>query len=416
MGSRGKALLGVSALALSLIALFALLGYNQTWQLWNIPTMSPPFADLRVITHGADSAAKGLDPLISNPGDPWGRPLNYPRIWQSLYLAGINKSHTIALGTAIIACFLAGVILILPNPSNKTLALTMGALISPATLLGIERANIDLLIFFLVCIAIYAARKSATAASAIIILSTGLKLFPVFGLTLLLRLQKRDFARHASIALAALSTYIAAMWPELRLISKATPRATDLSYGINVAWMHMKNLDHSLGLLSLTASYGLIILAVYLAIIACRRSSASGLDDRTGAPFSLDSFRAGAGIYIGTFLLGNNWDYRLMFLILVIPQLHLWTTSTTREIRWCSKAAICVLFTSMWYLVISKLWAKLASGLILAFPTARLIPWLFDELSNWSLFLLLTYLFVLTLPKWAKDFARTQYRPTNRST
>jgi len=116
--------------------------------------MSPAFADLRVITHGADAVAMGMDPLINNPGDPWGRPLNYPRIWQSLYSIGINKSHTVGLGVGIILCFLAGVVMVLPNVSNKTIALVIGALVSPAILLGVERGNIDLFIFFLAALTI----------------------------------------------------------------------------------------------------------------------------------------------------------------------------------------------------------------------------------------------------------------------
>lgn len=32
----------------------------------------------------------------------------------------------------------------------------------------------------------------------------------------------------------------------------------------------------------------------------------------------------------------------------------------------------------------------------------KIIPWLFDELFDWSLFFLLTYLFFLALPEWAK--------------
>lgn len=33
------------------------------------------------------------------------------------------------------------------------------------------------------------------------------------------------------------------------------------------------------------------------------------------------AFRIGAGLFVGTFALGNNWDYRLVVLILTIPQL-----------------------------------------------------------------------------------------------
>src|SRR5258708_3409111 len=83
-------------------------GYDKTWQLWNIPTLSPHFADLRVITAGSESYAKGHDPMINNPADPWGRPLNYPRVWQSLYLLGINQSHTTCLGISLIFLFVLG--------------------------------------------------------------------------------------------------------------------------------------------------------------------------------------------------------------------------------------------------------------------------------------------------------------------
>jgi len=407
-------LLVVLAVVFSFVALIALYGYNQTWLLWNIPVMSPPFADLRVITHGADSISKGLDPLVSNPGDPWGRPLNYPRIWQSLYLIGINKSHTIGLGLGIISSFLLGVVLVLPNSSNRTLALTTGALISPAVLLGIERANIDLFIFFLVAVTIYLARKSALLADALIICSTALKLFPVFGITLFLRMRRRSFFKHMMLVMAILSLYLAVMLPEMRLISLATPRAIDLSYGINVAWMHMESINHSLGFLLRIICFALVLVVACLSVVAYKRSSILKIADQWEGSLSLDSFRVGSSIYIGTFLLGNNWDYRLAFLILVIPQLSLWMLSPSRQLRCYSIAATFTLLASMWYLVISKIWSILAAGLISLLPVAKMIPWLFDELSNWSLFFLLTYLFFLVLPEWTKNLLRYSSRPARR--
>jgi hypothetical protein len=40
---------------------------------------------------------------------------------------------------------------------------------------------------------------------------------------------------------------------------------------------------------------------------------------------TFDAFLAGASIYVGTFALpGTNWDYRLVFLLLTIPQLFRW--------------------------------------------------------------------------------------------
>ncbi len=83
--------------------------------------------------------------MVENPGDPWQRRLNYPRIWHTLYSLGINKSHTTFMGLTIIFSFLVGVCLIIPNVDNRTLVLVFAAVLSPSTLLGVERANIDLL-------------------------------------------------------------------------------------------------------------------------------------------------------------------------------------------------------------------------------------------------------------------------------
>lgn len=37
-----------------------------------------------------------------------------------------------------------------------------------------------------------------------------------------------------------------------------------------------------------------------------------------------DFFLAGAGLYVGTYFLGANWIYRLVFLIFLVPQLFVW--------------------------------------------------------------------------------------------
>ena len=85
-------LLGVGFFVLA--TLFAALGYDETWRLWNIPTMTPHFADLRSITAGAESYARGLDPMVNNPADPWGRAMSYPRIWQGLFLFDLDQGDT----------------------------------------------------------------------------------------------------------------------------------------------------------------------------------------------------------------------------------------------------------------------------------------------------------------------------------
>ncbi|MDM0068070.1 hypothetical protein [Variovorax sp. J31P207] len=404
MGTRRKILLAVSAGALFLLVLFSLFDYDRTWRLWSIPAMSPYFADLRVITHGADSVLRGLDPLISNPADPWGRPLNYPRIWQGLYSLGINSSHTLWLGLVIIVSFLLGVVMVLPSASNLTICLVMGAILSPAVLLGIERANIDLFIFFLVATAIISVRKSAALGGALIVFATVLKLFPVFAISLLLRMDKRTFFKHASVVLLILSVWFAATWTDLRLISHATPRGTNLSYGMNVGWMRIAEINYSLGSFFQFVYLSLAMIAIGLAFFfACIRTPGPHGPLRGETSLSLDAFRVGSSIYIGTFLLGNNFDYRLLFLIFTIPQLACWLASPIPILRRCSQIALCVMFVSMWGLLISRFWLALASIFFESISRTRLLPWILHELSSWTLFMVLAYLFFLVLPKWVTD-------------
>ncbi len=197
--SRRKVILACVLVTLVFGLLFSLYGYDRTWRLWNIPTMSPHFADLRVITGGAESYAQGFDPMIENPGDPWQRRLNYPRVWQSLYSIGVNQSHTTYIGISFILLFMVSICLLLPHASNIIIVLVMAAVLSPATLLGIERGNIDLFMFFLVTISVVAIKRWHILSALAVLLGFVLKLYPIFGCAVLLRAIRPLFLRYVLI-------------------------------------------------------------------------------------------------------------------------------------------------------------------------------------------------------------------------
>jgi hypothetical protein len=69
---------------------------------------------------------------------------------------------------------------------------------------------------------------------------------------------------------------------------------------------------------------GLILLTIAVAIAVRGR-----LRDRlrTGHSRELDLFWAGAGIYVATFALVRSSDYRLVFLLLAVPQLVRWAAA-----------------------------------------------------------------------------------------
>jgi hypothetical protein len=372
-------------------SLFASFGYEATWRLWNIPTLTLPFGDLRVITGGAESRRQGFDPMIENPGDPWGRPLNYPRIWQSFYRVGLTPEHTTFIGFAFIALFLTGICLILPNASWTIIALVIAALLSPATLLGMERGNIDLLMFFIVSVAVFAANRWPAFSAIAVFGGFALKLYPLFAGAVLLRTSRSLFFRLIVVLVGAVSLYVILTYSDFALIRAATQNGIVFSYGMNVFPASLRTGNSQAKLLS----YLVVLLSLFFGLTALRRRD-NQVEEQKG-PIYLDAFRAGAAIYIGTFLLGSNWDYRLIFLILTIPQLAVWVKAPARHASVISILVMSAMLLSMWYLKI----AWYIGGLTFA---DQPVCFLLDQIYKWVAVAGLVYLFFWSLPAWVKEF------------
>ena len=379
--------------------LFVGYGYENTWQLWNIPTMSPCFADLRTITHGVRSRAMGYDPLVENPADPWGRTMNYPRIWEILWQLGVNEHHTVYLGIVVNLLFLIALYVFPPRTlETVTAAILLPLIFSPAVLLGAERGNTDLLIFFLMTVVLLLLRRGSSLADAIalatLLFAFVLKLFPIFGLPVLLRERKPVFIRLSLLALLVAGVYLAAIYDDLVLIRQGAPKGTQLSYGINVLWMRVAKSHASWALAFRVLAYTGVCGAGGLALLGLFDSAGREGTPDMEAQTRLDAFRIGSGIYLGTFLLGNNWDYRLVFLLFTVPQLMSWARSHTGHPAWMAKMAIIGTFVSVWHLVIKRFLNPLA-GETLTFAL--------DEGANWVVFFCLAFLLSYSAPEWIKS-------------
>ena len=98
----------------------------------------------------------------------------------------------------------------------------------------------------------------------------------------------------------------------------------------------------------------------------------------------------GAGVYCGTYLLGTNFIYRLIFLLLCVPQLLDWLLRKTDEFR--------ILEAGLLTTVILVLWANGNSN---GHTSFLLLP----QVLNWILFFFLAT--VLTA-----NFLRCMRNPT----
>lgn len=378
-------------------------GYMETWMMWQFSPMPQPFSDFRVITAGAESRREGHDPLVDNVRDPWKRQMNYPRIWQQLERFGVNQSHTVPIGIGLVGAFLVSMLLWPGEMTVGTALVLMAGLLAPPVMMAMERGNIELVVFALSALAIWTVRRPLVSAG-FVVLAMVLKLFPLAGILILVRAGRRRFLQLFAAALALAAIYVAYSFRDFQAIDGGTPRSSTFSYGIHVAALMASErkfpfspTEWNATLLGLRLLAGFILVAGF--VVDRLRPAPSIPDEETPQQ---DAFRLGAAIYLGTFFLGNNWDYRMIFLLFILPQLWLWSATRSGIVRLPAVLTLLMAAVSLWSWRIEPKFARLPHG-------AEIWVWL-DEVANWLLFGGLGYLMIATMPAWLTNLWRR--RPT----
>lgn len=128
------------------------------------------FGDLEIVTRSSACYVRksGFD-FFGQDCSNWGKdlntypsePYNYPGSWARILAAfRVTEEQTVGIGLVLIALFAIsyGILTYLfriNNVSNSSIFIIFLTSLSPATFLAIERANIDLFVFFIVVVAIY---------------------------------------------------------------------------------------------------------------------------------------------------------------------------------------------------------------------------------------------------------------------
>ena len=313
----------IVAIVVSYFALLSVMGtrtdFTRAWASLGVSHLSPSFADLRVITAALDSYRDGHDPLTDNPSDPWKRPMNYPRVWLLLAWLGVTEKDTTTLGICLVFTFYASFLMLVGRIRPMEGALYGVFLCSPALMLGVERANIDLLVFaFLSLALVFLIRKSSRIwFYAVVILCSVLKLYPICGFALALRERTRRAVAILASGLAIFSFYVFAIREDIRAIVAGTPDAFFPAYGRRLLFRVLENYEFNVD-----PGFDSAVLASVLIAIA------GLLTLRTRPPQfcvgAAEKMVVGLAIYAGTFLMLNSFSYRLVFLLLAVPQLVYW--------------------------------------------------------------------------------------------
>ncbi|KHD05940.1 hypothetical protein PN36_11500 [Candidatus Thiomargarita nelsonii] len=374
--------------------------------------MSPSFADLRNLTSGLECYRQGLDPLINNPCDPWDRPMNYPRIWLGLSSLGLDQSHTFLLGIVQAIIFYACLFMIIIKRLNVGEGLFYGLILcSPAVMFAVERGNNDIIVFVFLSLSFFLMQKRRILPYFLILMVSILKLFPIVSIIGALREEKTRSIFIVLITCTLFLIYVMSIWKDVILIGATVPRATDISYGSRVIFDMLNHLIQRISSFGISETLRTIFsfTAVLFFLVGSYLANKVGfiqknIQNHLITTQYIDSFRIGAIIYIGTFIIGNNFDYRLIFLIFTLPQLLAWIKSKNSLIHCSVFLLIAILFT-MW----SSFFSVWFSGLFSYVSMEKIGEYsvsLIEEIINWLIFGCFTYLLLLTLPDWLKSLLR----------
>jgi hypothetical protein len=321
------------------VAIPALLWRIDVWPWLGVPSGPSRFFDARNITAALECRRLGYDPLVDNPCDLWRRPMFYPRAWLLLRWLGLDQSHTGALGVLIVLLFLTSLWLLLGRISAGEGVVAALAVCSPAVMLALERANMDVVLFCVLAAAVVAWRRNERTSwwlspSLVLMAAVG-KLYPVFGLAAYVFMRSRRAALAAGICGVGFLAYVALTLDDVKTVASTATQGQYYSYGarILIGRLYHAVVGHDWQGGSMTAQAAaavpVLLVAALLWFWTRRRLGPPAGQEPPVPTARLLAFYLGALIYVGTFAVFRNYDYRLVYLLLTLPQLVAWA----RELR-----------------------------------------------------------------------------------
>lgn len=334
-------------------------GGADSWERLGVRPVSPSFADMRSVTSAWECAKEDVEVLPRNPCDPiLQRPANYPRLWLAPAFTGIGQRATVPLGILTAAAFFVAFLYLVGGMGTVGGLICGLAFVSPAAMLGIERGNVDLLLFAMLVAALTVFRRGGAlrvASYGLLLLAAMLKLFPVFAWGVLLRQPRRWMAWSVAALGSAFGLYVVAIRGTIEAIQEAVPQGVPGFYGADVGvdalqeWASSElSLAWPLALGDWLTATLLGASALLIAALAWRwRGREAEREPAVVSALRLDAFVAGAGIYVGSFVTFHSYDYRLIFLLLTLPQLLDWCRAD-RSLVPLPRLTVAALIAAMW--------------------------------------------------------------------
>lgn len=301
------------------VACYLGLALNPEWfRLLGVGHLFGWFFDSYAILAANDLAAAGGDAFGPNPLDPLGRPHVYSHWWLGLSALGLTRAHNFILGGFFVAAFFTAVFAWLRPRGAGEAGWYMAILLAGPVVLGVERANNDLLMLALMMpvAPLLAAERGWVRWCALVpvALAAGLKFYPAAGALVLLAGASRKEVWARGVAAGALLLVVGLdVRGDLALMGDFVPHPGGLmTFGAGQVFEYFGAEKAA------AKAWGLLAGAMLLAMLRPWRWFAGWVvapEDRA----LWWGFVLGAVLLTGCFFAGSSYGYRLIYCVLMAP-------------------------------------------------------------------------------------------------
>lgn len=289
-------------------------GWVATWNFLRVPAMTPPHFDLRFYQYGAAAIEYGYNPLRYGP-KPWIELMIQTNSQiPEYFLTHFQIAHFFKIYNEIYFLIFTNIVIIIYFVCcykivslNKNSYWVLILFFSNAQLLGIERTNNDLIIFFFLYFSAIFPNIFGLVSYFFAII---IEFWPALaGISFI----KKKIKLYLFFIVLAFFTY------NFKYLGNLNPEiVTHISFG-------SKTIESFLSLIfpSLKIKYffiNFVLVSLSLIMLVAQKSKFFDLEFKNEhSELEQRLFLIGATLYCGLFMITSNYDYKLIFLIFCIP-------------------------------------------------------------------------------------------------
>lgn len=384
---------------------------HNFWNYWGIPHIEPTFADMHAILSASDAHQDGFNVFLKNPYDVQNRVHIYSRMWLWIGNFGLSRNDNTLLGGLLVSLFLLVAISLLRPRDLKEFLVALMILFSPAIMLGVERANNDLVIFIILVSAIhclYINMRYADFLSYLLILfASFLKFYPLVSFSIFIRHIKENpkFWRTVFLVTLAWSIYFLLTYDDFVVLQKTViqPYARG-TFGASIllCWLSMQWPANKI--IYFSAVSLLFIISFFL-------SGKYVITQKEVSSRDIVFFMMGSSCLLFCFFAFTNFDYRCIFFIPTMP--YFFEQLKNKETPLLTRRLIHIfflfLFVVLWNELLLGNMELLVKTMNIEYMKKKLIFsfFLFEHLCSWIVMTILL-LFAIEIFKTAV-YEKAQY-------